>query len=112
MQIRCTGCCAMSEITGLSTHLTAREAMTAFCRETGVTLYKPHAFYLFTAVVRQPGSRPTYGQNFAALIRRNKLGALRESVAKPNRVNHPSHIVKVWIWSPNISNLRKWDRGH
>jgi len=106
-----TQCCAVQEISDLSYHKTAKEAMKTFCDEVGYFhQQRPAAFYIFTAVVRQPRSKPTYGQRFAELIRRNKLGELRESVARPNRLNHPNHLVKVWIWAPNERNLWKWDR--
>ena len=132
MNLANTGCCAVTEITDLSDHKLAPDAMKAFCEEV-VGNWERNAwpirvvakdeplhlggFYIFTGVVEQKertgkGRRPTYGQNFAAFIRRHRLGHLTESVAVSNRLHHPNHLVKVWVWSPAPRNLNRWWKDH
>jgi hypothetical protein len=49
-----------------------------------------------------------YASEFAKFIVRNKLGVLRASPLRPNTLNHPDHIVKCWIWAPDIKALKIW----
>lgn len=49
-----------------------------------------------------------YASEFAAFIRQYKLGDLKASPARPNTLNHPEHIVRCWIWSPNEKTLLQW----
>jgi hypothetical protein len=112
-----TGCCAVDEIHELSVHGSAEEAMIGFIRavydsDRGYDLDEHifSAFYIFTGVVKQPGSNPKYGPRFAAYIKRHKLGVVTESVARPNRVNHPDHVVKVWVWATSQRGLEAWAR--
>lgn len=129
MEIENTQCCAVSEISDLSYHDNAKDAMLAFCGEHvsnyGDYYYDerpprsnsilPSAFYIFTGVVKYKGGEAAahrhhynYGKAFKAFILKNKLGAVTESQARPNRVNHPNHVVQVWVWSPNKIALNRW----
>lgn len=43
-----------------------------------------------------------YGKKFAAYIKRHKLGSVVASAVTKNHVNHPDHLVKVYVWTPDI----------
>jgi len=75
--------------------------------------------YIFAGVInltgdlererKSPGCADlTYGPKFAAFIKRNKLGTLASSLPEINRINHPEHTVKVWVWTPDPDALAKW----
>lgn len=110
-------CCAIEEIGGLKTHLTAEEAMVAFCKE---QILKPvkfgtspgrvdaiYSFYIFTAAVGD-GYSKKYGHNFAAFIRENSLGSVWESDFIMNNAFHPDHGNQVWVWTPDHEALKAW----
>lgn len=78
-----------------------------------------HAHYIFTGVVELKGNIEvesrgagcndlTYGPALAAFIKKNKLGKVIVSPQEVNRVNHPNHFVKVWVWTPDLTNLEAW----
>lgn len=130
MKIQGTSCCAVYDIEELRESDTAQEAMMDFCRHVYGTEHlleprynevkkvcpedlrynSPDAFYMFTAVVGHKNSKhkPTYGPDFAKLIENEGLGELVVSKARPNRMNHPDHLVKVWIWTPAASKVKAW----
>jgi hypothetical protein len=124
MEIHDLCCCAVHELNILSTYSTPKEAMLAFCKlhvsrygYNGVTkggLYTPGAFYIFTGVVKfrddsdDYGEDTSYGLNFAAYIKEQRLGVVSSSCRRVNRVNHPDHTIKVWIWAPSVKRLRLW----
>ncbi len=123
MEIEQTQCCAVDEICHLSYSNNAKDAMKDFCdylcgyEEEENEKLDPAAFYTFTGVVKFKGTECArnrgyynYGKAFKAFILRNKLGMVTESQARPNRINHPNHVVKVWVWSPNATALNKWWR--
>jgi hypothetical protein len=130
MYIEEAGCCAVSEICDLHSSRTAKGAMLSFC-DSQMTNdgYDPwgardrrqnsddlSAFYIFTGVIKltepQHGWQGgvTYGPRFAKFIKDNKLGEVSTLRGHPNRVNHPDHVVKVWVWHPNKRNLSIWYR--
>lgn len=53
-----------------------------------------------------------YASEFASFIKKNDFGLLRSCPAKSNRLNHPNHMVKCWIWCPNIPKLKAWYTKH
>lgn len=118
MQIYATQCCAVRELADLSAHETAHEAMEEFCRQLwrynlDTLTAKPSGFYTFTGVIRHTDGTAamtnfTYGPNFAAFIRKNKLGKVSVSHAATNCVNHPTHVVRIWAWCPDEKALRAW----
>lgn len=132
MEFECLTCCAVQEITELSSHRTPHEAMKAFCHEQFLLddfgdeqgWGKPHlreklsGFYIFTGVIKHnDGSNADprglrYGPAFAAFIRRNGLGRVTASVPAPNRQNHPHHILKVWVWAPYQGAMERWCQKH
>lgn len=121
-----TGCCAVMEIEHLSHEPNPEEAMRNLCRlfVDGGDFYHNDRYkkrgldnlpghIIFTGVVKhRDGSRISgtakYGQRFATLIRRNRLGKIVESYAGNNRVNHDGHIVKVWVWTPSVERVKAW----
>jgi len=91
------------------------------------------AFYMFTSVERIIGGslrdrydeekleanerldpdddevyRIKYGSTFAKFIKDNKLGKVTVSPGRPNYLNHPTHVVKVYIWAPDREALVNW----
>lgn len=119
--IKHTACCAVDEIFQLSHHTTAKDAMKAFCKRVyeehaGTMLGRPkitQALYLFTGVIRHTdGSKPetnfTYGPEFAQFIKDNGLGKVRASFSAANRLNHPTHVVKAWLWRSNEKAVKTW----
>ena len=112
MTLEQMGCCAFNEIRHLSQHRSAPEAMREFCRQTFQEFapgWKVGAFYIFTAVVKG-GTAGTYGENFAKLIEKNKLGEVVVTMVRTNRRNAPSHHIQGWVWAPNEKNLKAWWR--
>jgi hypothetical protein len=107
----------VKEITNLSSHSTAKEAMASFCQ---LNLRKKpkycgqewnskgqlYCFYLFTS----GGSsyRGDYGGNFAAYIKKHKLGYVTASPPVQNLAFHPEHANQAWLWSPDVKALEKW----
>lgn len=42
-------------------------------------------------------------------IRDNGLGNIvRTSEAQPNKLNHPTHMLRVYVWTPDLDALKKW----
>lgn|SRR3990167_3287547 len=116
------GCCAFNEIRGLSDSPNATEAMRAFCRQVLATAFgqiTPGAFFIFTAVIGTKDSRSPrglrkprrlYGDQFAAFIKKNKLGDVVVTMDRFNRKNVPTHMIRGWVWAPSEKNLRAWWR--
>ena len=124
-----TKCCAYSEITGLSSHTTPKDAMITFCRanlnqaESRVmyhtapsTQNRLYSFYLFSAAIATPTRKDTYlsnigddyGSKFAKFILENKLGEIVESPLRPNMAFHEDHSNKIWIWATDQGMIEKW----
>ena len=127
MDIKGTGCCAVQEIVHLRDHDNTAEAMAEFCKQTYTSqtydyntsayIYrlnpraKLHGHYTFTGVIGYKDRKErsiTYAPNFAAFIRTHQLGAVVGGKAEYNRTNHPTHLVRVWIWTPNPVNVKAW----
>lgn len=128
MDFQATHCCGIQEITQLSQHENAEEAMENFCRSVfgntrkvsyrGLQAKKStmFSFYMFTAAVYSESQqkkhddqyyRP-YGAEFAAFIKTHKLGSVSTQRARTNYAFHPDHKVQAWIWRPNIKTLEAW----
>jgi len=56
----------------------------------------------------QTDHQAKYGSKFARFIKKEKLGKVVTLPKKPNSLNHPDHIVQMWLWSPDVEALRKW----
>lgn len=122
MNVTATQCCGVQEIYGLSHHGTPEEAMIAMCKAIwgertaptdGEYARKPYGLYTFTGVIEHSDGtevvpNPHYGPRFATFIRKNNLGKVRASTPAPNRVNHPTHIVRLWVWAPDEKHLKGW----
>jgi hypothetical protein len=115
MFINDTGCCAVMEIINLkfggSPHSIMKRLDEEFYYDE-IVKHEIPSFIIFTGVVGYTNSKvkPKYGPDFKKFILKNKLGTVTETQAAPNRVNHPSHLVKVWVWTPAPMNLKKWWR--
>lgn len=116
LEINETSCCAVNEIHGLSGYRDPKKAMLAFCEErqdygNPGNIRDPGGLITFTAVVKYKNSKkpgPSYGPDFATFIKENDLGEVAESPMAYNRINHPTHGVKLWAWAPDLKNLKKW----
>lgn len=129
MDLNHTGCCAVLEIDGLSGCKGPEQAMSAVVEllfEEGGGEYEDiyrypqrkkktkvpvPGFILFTGVVSckcGDNCETGYGEQFEAFLRKEKLGVVKASAPRPNRLNHPSHKVKVWTWCPNPRGVTAW----
>lgn len=129
-----SGCCCINEIFGLQYHKNdAKAAMLEFCQakdqkkvygygEDGAIM-SLYGHYIFSAVVKDDhndgkgdnNTAPygfTYGDTFAKFIRDEGLGTVAESEPARNRVNHPNHHVKVYVWQPDLEGLQKWYKAN
>ena len=74
----------------------------------------PVAFYMFNTVVRQTSciyyGKPAreIGLKLAALIRKEGLGPITETVERNNPACHTNNYSKVWVWSPDGPALEAW----
>lgn len=120
-------CCGVSEIDWLQTHKDPKKAMIDLCNQM-VEQYYDYESYSYkskggdlqipglitlTAVVKYTGKDKKtkakgYGKEFASFIVKNRLGELVAGPVAPNRLNHPTHQVRIWVWKPNVGALRKW----
>ena len=130
-------CCAVKEIYDLRDHDgDSSKAMLEFCCLQriygGDGELSLASFYLFSGVERFIGNpypkpegkskwqidewkdliKKRYASKFAKFIRENKLGRVVTLPGAPNRLNHPKHIVKVFLWTPNVEALTKWYQQH
>jgi hypothetical protein len=112
-------CCALDELTDLTDYSqdppTPEYSMFTLCRARS-NVYKKGKLYpfpgtiIFTGVIAYKGTgvKPTYGQRFARFITRNKLGTVVGGKPAYNRINHPSHLVRTWVWNPDQRALEEW----
>ena len=96
-------CCGIKELAGLSTCNSATDAMRQFGKLTHGRTYQDTAgiiraapFVQFRYVVFTQ-ARSGYGQDFAQLITKAKLGELIETSSNVNP--NSSNYVKVWVWT-------------
>ena len=124
MNVTTTQCCAAMEMYGMGTLDDPKAHLLSVCQQIypDQSRYgmadlqgQPHAHYVFHGVVKyKDGTKPDYRYsataptNLARYIRLNKLGKVRGSAAEWNRRNHPDHLVRVWVWTPDPENLKKW----
>lgn len=64
------------------------------------------AFIVFTDNVSEDKYPDDGGENLAKYIKKNKLGSF--IVTRARRNPNTDHMVKVWVWTPNERNLKKW----
>lgn len=78
--------------------------------------FKTPGLIIFTGVVGDTNPKVkgnfTYGPNFKAYILKHKLGMVVESPLTTNRLNHPTHQIKAWMWRPNQKALNAWYALH
>lgn len=117
------GACSLGEFNHISQHPDARHAMAAMLTNKNTHLwdvqkkaytYKytyrdPYvAHVIFSCVVKLEGSEQDYGQKFADLIRKEKLGPVVASKVDRMNPNHQGHLCRAWIWSPRRDKLKAW----
>lgn len=120
------GACTTASISNLGMEPNAEKAMLTFCQKvlgrkgrfgTGRGFGKLEAFYVYTAGPEEPGHGhskgwATYGSDFAALIRKEKLGRIVTCGAKLNLKYHPDTTCQTWLWSPIPERMQKWYEAH
>lgn len=116
MQLYDTHCCAFQEISGVS-YGDPLDLMKSFCgqalnetpryRSQYANVGTLYSFYIFSDVSYSRGA-VTNGHKFAAFIKENKLGQVITTPAVSNRAFHDDHSNVVWIWMPNVKNLKAW----
>ena len=109
MTINRTNCCGLRELNDLCDYrYNPERALKDFCSSFFHGQQDDEdlaAFILFTGV-----SKERYGQRFASLIKKNKLGKILETRAKLNP--NSGSIIKTWIWDINRPATRAWDNKH
>jgi hypothetical protein len=53
-----------------------------------------------------------YGPRFAAYICKHRLGTVIVGGTAPNRINHPTHVIRLWVWTPNPDRIKAWWKKH
>lgn len=117
--------CTTGSIASLGTQKDAKSAMLNFCKSQLISApnrFDPPdasrfqtliSFYIFTAGPEEKGhghSQPwvKYGTEFAAYIRKNKLGKIATCPAKLNLKHHPKTTCQTWLWSPDQEAMEAW----
>jgi len=121
--------CAGQSITNLSYHKGPEEALLAFCQSQLVfrngyewgktsesprfTLLVPYYSWMAGPEVSGKGHSSSvgwwaYGTEFAAYIRKHRLGRVSTLGPKINKKYHPDTTCQVWIWSPDQAAVEKW----
>ena len=68
-----------------------------------------HLVFTEVAKVTRPQQiQVGYGKKLAALIKKEKLGSVIVSKPRKNAINHPDHILKVYVWTPNERACKAW----
>jgi len=128
MRLVNTSCCAMEEISDLRDnagrpHKTVKQLCEEFwgpptksiwgCRQE-IRPESVPAFIIFSGVEHcdKDGDDDIvdtgYAQELADYINENNLGIVTRSVKRKNRVNHPDHTVRIYIWAPSPKGLIEW----
>ena len=109
MNIEVMTCCGIKEICDLAEHATPLEAMQSFgneCLEGDMTNYR----YAVFSQANHPERplRNCYGVNFAAYIRRHRLGSVVTTRGKDLINPNSGHLLRAWIWTVDWSAVSKW----
>ena len=96
-----TSCCGVLEYDGV-TGQTPTKILLNICENKYDNWegYKS-AFITFTDVAKSSN-----GKNLYSYILKNKLGTVVKTRARTNP--NTRRKIKIWVWSPNETNLRKW----
>jgi hypothetical protein len=122
------GSCAVASLNNIGSQKDSKEVLAIFCRsELGKTdnpFQKPGKrhltnFYIFCAGPEVKSDEkggtghsknhwPKYGTEFAAYLKRNKLGKVVTVGPKLNLKHHPTSTAQLWAWSPNQKAVEAW----
>ena len=112
MELREMKCCGLREMDRLSTHGTPEGALQSFALNTVLyTVWDPrNRINVSTPIVNfryviftQARKDAFYGENFAALIRKNALGDVVETDFKVNP--NSTNLLKVWVWDVDFPKV-------
>lgn len=123
MNLRDSSSCAITELENIRLCKTPADVIYKLCDVSIGKKQKWHsnydtlpntfyAFYFFSFPVGASCYLIPCGHNLATYIREQDLGELWESPAIKNEVFHPDHKNVVWVWMPNVPNLRLWWEKH
>lgn len=115
MQLTHLGCCGVKEVTGLSQEKSAPQAMRNLAKQTwsatcmgerlGERIPAPYERFRYL-IFTQALTDAVYGINFAAFIRKNRLGEVIETDF--NRNPNSGNLVKVWVWTVDHEACKRW----
>ena len=121
MNLTNTQCCAAMEMYGMGKLEDPKQHLLSVCKQmwpvnkwsSGDCTQKIYSHYIFHGVVKYEGYPDNRysdkaGTLLAKFIRKNKLGTVVGSKPEWNRVNHPDHQVRVWVWTPDDAKLKAW----
>lgn len=109
-----TPCCGVQFIDSIQDE-TPKETLLAVCAkkyEDGENEWGDYsdpweqAFLVFTDNV----SDSDYGNKLAKYITEHKLGGVKAT--RQRRNPNTTNMIKVWVWTPNERNLKKWYNKH
>lgn len=129
MEILNLKCCGIKEIAGLSHHETTKGALKSFGeltyfaarnvkgpKEPPVMVPAPieRFRYVIFSQANTPGyleslSRSKYGEKFAALILKERLGTLIETT--PNINPNSNNMLRVWVWTIDHDRTKAYIEG-
>lgn len=124
MEICHTQCCALKEIHELNDYegqpeLALKRVCDAMVEDEldngeDISALPVPGHVLFTAVVgyakgdEDYPKKPTYGPEFESYLKKHRLGTVVRSAIQANLINHPTHKVRCYIWTPHRARLRAW----
>lgn len=135
LNLETLACCAVVEMGDIQYFKTPTSALKALCKASApatsrwgeynddtadwIPGLQLSSFYTFSGIeevkggnVNRRGVPVGYASKLAAFIRENRLGTVAASPARTNRLNHPTHVVKVFLWTPAKRNLEAWYKKH
>lgn len=117
------GSCAAIAIGNLGNCKGPEDAMKVFCKAQlildnsryggGVSFNTLYTFYTFIAGPEKEGHYHSktwvkYGTEFAAFLKKEKLGHVVTLPKKLNAKHHPDTTCQVWLWGPDQKAVEKW----
>lgn len=107
ISIQDTSCCGMHEIENLSEFKgRPKDALSSLLHASQYdSTIRGSAYIIFSGVREE-----RYGQEFAALIKKYKLGTITKAPAKKNL--NSGNVILAWIWTLDRRAIQKWAEKH